>query len=683
MAFALLSAATGFAGSPAVTVTPWCDNSLRVRVTPSTLPAAAQAAADHLRATLQRNSLADIPSALIDKCGPGTPTPAPPGATVKAGNLQLDVRADGSLAFSAADSGKAYFAATPAFAPSVVNASYLLASLDVAAGDATERIFGLGQGNWTQEGGCPSGPQRVVPLERNGQTVNLQQRKFHVSIPWAYSTAGYGLLFNMPGYGNVSVGRAGGMAWQAHAALWLDFWVTGLPAGATHPAAPIYSQYADATGHAPPMRPEALSFWQSRNRYKSSEIALSIADRYARLELPVGVLVIDYKNQVHDGDFAPNPACYPSVKALADGVRAKLNATTVFSFWPEVLKEAGEYGALDAAGCLINDDLSGRAVDPTPAHCRQMIWEKYLKPRYFDEGVSAYWLDETDGEGTGIGDGDHGYDTSFGPAAFASNLWVGDWLRTFSEPVAAAGETPLVLTRGVWAGGQRHGVVLWSSDIWSSFEQLASMVPQGVHASLSGIPWWTTDVGGYGCGGPPEAGGHPHPNDSPYMRELIVRWYQFGLFCPVFRTHGCRAGPSEPDTDTCKPAQGSCGYNEVWSYGDEAQARLSRLVKARERLRPYMTELATNVSARGVPTMRPLWWEFPSDSGSYDVDDQYLLGPELLVAPVTTQNATTRSVYFPAGAKWQSFWDGSVVVDGGKRVVVDAPIDVIPVYRRK
>ena len=96
-----------------------------------------------------------------------------------------------------------------------------------------------------------------------------------------------------------------------------------------------------------------------------------------------------------------------------------------------------------------------------------------------------------------------------------------------------------------------------------------------------------------------------------------------------------------------------------------------------------MTELATNVSARGVPTMRPLWWEFPADTGSYDVDDQYLLGPDLLVAPVTTQNATTRSVYFPAGAKWASFWDASVVVDGGKRVTVDAPIDVIPVYRRK
>ena len=187
-------------------------------------------------------------------------------------------------------------------------------------------------------------------------------------------------------------------------------------------------------------------------------------------------------------------------------------------------------------------------------------------------GVDAYWLDETDGEGTGGGgDGDYGYNTSYGPAMSYSNLWVNDWISMFSDPVAAQpGQVapPLVLTRSVWAGGQRHGVVLWSSDIHSSFEQLASQVPQGVHASMSGIPWWTTDVGGYGCDQPVS------PTD-PYMRQLIVRWYQFGAFSPVFRTHGCRAGPSEPNTKQCAPAQGSCGYNEIWSYGSAAQVRSS------------------------------------------------------------------------------------------------------------
>ena len=170
----------------------------------------------------------------------------------------------------------------------------------------------------------------------------------------------------------------------------------------------IYHQYADATGHAPPLRPEAMLFWQSRNRYRSTEIALAVADRYKALDLPVGVLVIDYKNQVHDGDFAPNPACYPSVQALSDGVRSRLNASTVFSFWPEVLADAAEFATLRAAGCLINADLGGKAIDPTPKACRELIWSRFLGPRYYAQGVTAYWLDETDGEGTGGGDGDHG-----------------------------------------------------------------------------------------------------------------------------------------------------------------------------------------------------------------------------------------------------------------------------------
>jgi alpha-D-xyloside xylohydrolase len=143
-------------------------------------------------------------------------------------------------------------------------------------------------------------------------------------------------------------------------------------------------------------------------------------------------------------------------------------------------------------------------------------------------------LDETDGEGTYVADGWHGYDTSYGPAAAASNLWVNDWLALFTEPVRAVGkEEPMVLTRAVWAGGQRHGAILWSSDIESTFEELTVQVPQGVHTSLSGIPWWTTDVGGYGCG-------FSAPSNSTYMQELIVRWYQFGCFSPVFRTHGAR-----------------------------------------------------------------------------------------------------------------------------------------------
>lgn len=147
-----------------------------------------------------------------------------------------------------------------------------------------------------------------------------------------------------------------------------------------------------------------------------------------------------------------------------------------------------------------------------------------LKPRYYDQGVSAFWLDETDAEGTGgQGDGNHGYDTSYGPAAFASNYWVNDWISMFTDSIASESQgstLPLVLTRGVWAGGQRHGVVLWSSDVESTFEELSAQINLGVHAGLSGIPWWTSDVGGYGCGDQSKG------RSMEYVQELMIRWYQ-------------------------------------------------------------------------------------------------------------------------------------------------------------
>ena len=557
------------------------------------------------------------------------------------------------------------------------DSGFLVASVNVTAGDPSERAFGLGQGDFAGVAkSCPTSAD-LVPLVRNGQTISLLQRKFHVSIPFLYSSAGYGFLFNMPGYGSVAVGAlgTGGAVWRALATLGIDFWVSVSPAGAATPGppAPIYRQYADATGHAPLLREDALLFWQSRNRYKSSAIVESVAARYAALELPVGVLVVDYKNQRADGDFAPNPDCYPSVASLAANVRATLNATTVFSFWPEVLKESSNFGPFAAAGCLINADLGGLAFDSTIPACRDMVWDKFLQPNYVAQGVSAFWLDETDGAGTAAA---HGYDTSFGPAAAYSQLWIGSWLSLFARPVAALGEAPLVLTRGVWAGGQRFGAVLWSSDIWSSFAMLRSQINLAVHASLSGIPWWTSDVGGYGCG-------EAQPDDSDYMRELITRWFEFGLFSPVFRAHGCRNGTDpEPNVAPCTGVQPSCGGNEVWSFGNETAALLSGMIRfRRDVLKPYLAELARNVSLDGGPTARPLWWEF-SDPACAVVDDQYLLGPDLLVAPVALQGATSRQVVFPAGASWRSVWNASAMLVGGVTLVVAAPLGFTPAWWR-
>jgi alpha-D-xyloside xylohydrolase len=360
LVFALVPVA---AAANLVTVTPWCDNSFRVSIAPDApIPPPS-------------GITPGLPGALTDAhCVPGrarTLTLASPSATN--GNLKVTLDASsGALSFSNAATGAELFHSSQVkFATSTAVPGLASALLSVAPGDKNERLFGLGQGNWSRGnggtgGGCASrgnsstNTEHVVPLKRNGQTVDLMQRKFHISIPWLYSTSGYGLLFNHGGYGSVTVGDegVGGHTWSAQAVLDLDLWVTGLPGhggGAAETtqqtassAEPIFSQYADATGHAPPLRDDAQLFWQSRNRYKSSRIALAVAERYKALGLSafVGALVIDYKNQDHDGDFAPGKACYPDVKALAAGIRELVNASTVFSFWPEVMKESTEYEAL-------------------------------------------------------------------------------------------------------------------------------------------------------------------------------------------------------------------------------------------------------------------------------------------------------------------------------------------------
>ena len=394
-AAALLLATAGVSAAASagkVTLTPWCDNSMRVRVAPAgAMPPSAAAAQAALKKTLADKNMTDLAGAMVSTtCTPGPAvTPAAGGAKTTNGNLEAALGADGTMSFTRADTGALLFSAKPSFsfngdpapkpqAPwekvenrtvtcsgsefggstgsadsaeeclAAVKASgvyhinyaiynsankgcfmcdmsdrgpytgpaswglkshigavswvmptpfpapgagYFAANLTVTAADKSEVVYGLGQGGWTPEGGCPAGGLAgavIVPLERNGQSVNLQQRKFHVSIPFVTSTAGYGFLFNMPGYGEVHIGPhgVGGASWSQKAALYLDYWVSALPAKVEASAlAPIYSQYADATGHSPPLREDAMSFWQSRNRYKSSDIALSIADRYAQLDL--------------------------------------------------------------------------------------------------------------------------------------------------------------------------------------------------------------------------------------------------------------------------------------------------------------------------------------------------------------------------------------------------------------
>jgi alpha-D-xyloside xylohydrolase len=238
--------------------------------------------------------------------------------------------------------------------------------------------------------------------------------------------------------------------------------------------------------------------------------------------------------------------------------------------------------------------------------------------------------------------------------------------------MAAEGQTNIInLVRCAWAGSQRYGALVWSGDIASSFEVLSLQVRAGLNMAIAGIPWWTTDIGGF-------HGGNP---DDPGFRECIIRWFQYGVFCPVFRLHGDRV-PSSPGIGTSGGGICSSGAaNEVWSYGDEAYEIMVSYMNLRERLRPYITMLMEKAHEKGTPPMRPLLYDFPQDPQAWDVDDQYMFGPDLLVAPILQEGMRSRTVYLPSGTSWTDPYTGETV-EGGVSLTVEAPLERIPLFLR-
>jgi alpha-D-xyloside xylohydrolase len=197
------------------------------------------------------------------------------------------------------------------------------------------------------------------------------------------------------------------------------------------------------------------------------------------------------------------------------------------------------------------------------------------------------------------------------------------------------------------------------------FEDLRRQIPGGLNIGLFGVSWWTTDIGGFKNG----------DITSPSFRELIVRWFQFGVFSPVFRLHGIR----QPGTMIGAGQTGAA--NEVWSFGDEQYQILRRLLFLRERLRPYVMELMRAAHDTGIPPMRPLFLDFPGDPVTWEVEDQFLLGSDILVAPVVAAGARERRLYLPSGAAWRDAWTGAECLSG-EWITAPAPLDTIPVYLR-
>jgi alpha-D-xyloside xylohydrolase len=582
------------------------------------------------------------------------------------GRLAVEVDPGGRIRFLHAATGRELLAekhtghSGPRVFSSRADGSYHVQQHFAAYED--ERIFGLGQN--------PNGR-----LDQKGVVVDLIQANTVAAIPFLHSSRGYGLLWHNPALGRVELG-ADTTRWVAESTHQLDYWIT---AGDT--PADIMAAYAGATGR-PPLLPEwASGFWQSKLRYRDQEELLAVAREYARRDLPLSVIVCDFFHWPHMGDWRFEPAEWPDPAAMVEELSA-LGVELAVSVWPTVEPGSDNHDAMRTGGLLVRDAHGGLLTshwpsrEPGPAYqpmacydatnprAREFLWQQ-LSEHYHAHGIRLFWLDACEPDVPPHLASRAVY--AAGPGTQVGNLYpllhaqgVADGLRSTGE------DRPLTLIRSAWAGSQRHGTALWSGDIPTTFSSLATQIRAGLNVGLSGIPWWHTDIGGFHGGDP----------DDPAYREVLVRWFQYGTFSPIMRLHGDR----KPNQAFGTSMTG--GPNEVWSYGEEACGILTAHLRLRERLRPYLTELSEAAHRTGAPPMRPLFFDFPGDEHAWAVDDEFLLGPDVLVAPVTEAGARTRSVYLPAGTRWRQTATG-VVHDGGTTVDAAAPLAHLPVFVRE
>lgn len=527
--------------------------------------------------------------------------------------------------------------------------------------DRKEKIFGMGQ--YQQD--C---------LDLKGCVLELAQRNSQISVPFAVSSLGYGFLWNNPAVGRVSFGK-NYTEWIARATKEMDYWIT-----AADTPKQILENYTAVTGRAEMFPENLMGLWQCKLRYRTQDEVLSVARQYQKEGIKIDQIVIDFFHWTVQGDWKFDKKYWPDPKAMVDELHS-MGIKVIVSVWPSVDRKSENFDPMMERGLLIKTergaaqtyDYQGDCVeiDPFNPETRKYVWD-VCKKNYYDYGIDAFWLDNSEPD-YGVYDFEN-YRYFDGPALAVSNLYPQMYSRVFYDEMTRLQREPVVnLLRCAWAGSQKYGNVVWSGDVPSTFEAFADQIQCGLNMGLAGIPWWTTDIGGF----------MTDDVNDPDFRQLLIRWYQFAVYSPVLRMHGDRGPYNIPPLDD---RDWGGGYlhtgqpNELWSYGEDNYAIMKKYYDVRISLHDYIRELYEEAHENGSPLLRTMFYEFPDDNKCWEAEDQYMFGSRFLVAPILHLNEWNRDVYLPDGT-WKLTSTGETF-EGGQTVNVDAPIDYMPVFER-
>ena len=522
-----------------------------------------------------------------------------------------------------------------------------------------EKLFGMGQ--YQQE-----------RMNLKGCNLELAHRNSQASIPFLLSDVGYGFFWNNAAVGEVHFGLDT-TEWIAEETSQLDYWIT---AGSA-PSDIIYN-YTSVTGRTPMMPEYGLGYWQCKLRYYSQQQVLDIAREYHKRNIKVDVIVIDYYHWPRCGDWRFDSEYFPDPEAMVRELN-EMGMECMVSVWPQVDIRSENFQEMKQQGLLVKSH-SGVDVqmvfhgdnlfmDATNPRTRKYVWDK-CKKNYYNIGIKTFWLDEAEPEFAGYDYENYRYYS--GSVLKTGNIYPREYARAFYEGQKLEGQEDVVnLIRCAWAGSQRYGALVWSGDIMSSWEDFRKQIVAGIQMGIAGIPWWTTDIGGF----------HGGDTEDDDFKELLIRWFQFGCFCPVMRMHGSRLPHKEIINSAGEVRELTGADNEIWSYGEEAYENMKHFIEIRESMRDYTRSLMREASTTGAPVIRALFYEFPRDIKAWEITDEYMYGEKLLVAPVCHKGQRKRTVYLPAGCDWQDVFT-SDKYSGGIEALVDAPLDRVPVFKR-